>query len=752
MKKIIVTEKPSVARTFAKVLGVSEKQDGYMENENWIITWCLGHLVTIAEPEAIDPKMKTWSFDTLPFLPEHYRYDVITGDGGRTKKQFNVIKQLYNRSDIDTIYYAGDPAREGLYIQMLVRAKAGHNPNARELVVWIDSQTAPEIRRGIKEAKPLSEYRNLAKAGFMRAIEDYALGMNLSRAMTLKYQNILKHKGAVSIGRVMTCVLGMVVNREREIRNFVPKDFFRVNSTIQVGAGKCTLPWHADHTTRLYPKMEKYIYNDTAFLSESFANNFAEHLDQKVTVTKVEQKIEKKQAPLLFNLAELQALCSRLFKISPDKTLEIVQTLYQEQLTTYPRTDSRYLSSAIAKEIDTNLNGLLSYDDGDIRAAIRSISDPTSIEQTRYTNDSKVEDHYAIIPTGTNLSCLSSLSDLEQKVYDLIVRRFVAIFLPPAEYKKVTVTWRDNHYNEMFTGSGSTMTKKGFTTVYDLSASYGTINPAFDLLKEGDVYESSYSIEKGKTTPPKRYTSGSMILAMENAGNLIEEEELREQIKAQGIGTSATRADTIKKLVRINDLSLNTKTQVLTPTAFGEAVYEAVKEMLPDLLNPKLTAEWEQHLNAIADGTTDVKAYRKDFESFVSQSVEEIKEKPIHESVKNLAKNIKEDKKNKPAPPKKSEIGTYLSVPFSEKDEAKGLGARWDSSAKCWYMPAGADQSKFKKWITGNGTKTVKKIYIKVSFDEKDEAKKLGAKWDGDKKSWYIMSNQDKALFSKWVK
>lgn len=748
--KIIVTEKPSVARTFAQVLGVRNKEDGYFEENGWIITWCLGHLVTLALPDEMNPELKTWSFDTLPFLPDHYQYHVINDDGGRSKKQFKVIKSLYNRPDIDCIYYAGDPAREGLYIQMLVRQEAGHNPNADERVVWIDSQTAPEIRRGIKEAKPLSAYDHLRDAGYLRAEEDYAVGMNLTRAMTLKYRNALHFsKGSVSVGRVMTCVLGMIVDREREITNFKAKDFYRVNSTIEVNGEKCTLPWKADHNTRLYPKMTKYIYNDMAFLDKGFADNFARHLDTNVTVDSVEQKTKKKSAPLLFNLAELQALCSRLFKISPDKTLEIIQKLYEAKLVTYPRTDSRYLSSAIADEIDGNLDGLKFY--APVAEAVESIQNPCSIKDTKYTDDSKVADHYALIPTGQNVDQVESLDDLSQKVYELIARRFVAIFLPPAEYREVSVSWRDGKYNERFTGTGSALVKPGFTAVWTIGQNQKDALPtAFSELKQGQTYECVYSTEAGKTSPPKRYTSGSMILAMENAGTLIEDEDLRAEIKGSGIGTSATRAETISKLVRIHDINLNTKTQVLSPTANGIAVYEAVKEAIPSLLNPKMTAEWERDLGKVADGNLAAKTYRSDFESFVERSVADIKARAVGEQVKKAAESVKPMANEKHSAPKKSEIATYLNVPFDEKDEAKSIGARWDGDAKCWYAPAGSDLSKFAKWANGS-VKSVKKVYLNVPFDDKDEAKGLGARWDPAKKKWYVRSVDDLAAFDKWI-
>ena len=748
MKSIIVTEKPSVARTFAQVLGVTNKENGYMENDKWIITWCLGHLVSLVQPEEIDDRMKQWSMDTLPFLPKEYKYDVIHDPEHRCEKQFNIIKKLYNRKDIGCIYYAGDPAREGIYIQMLVRNQAGHNMSAAEKVVWIDSQTPAEIKRGIKEAKPLSEYDNLTDAGYMRAIEDYAVGMNFSRAISLRYHSTLNVKRPIAVGRVMTCVLGMVVNREREIRAFEPKDFYRVQSTILVNGNAVTCEWKADPGTRLYNKLVPKMMNENSFKSEDFAKKFISHLGD-VKIDSVEQKEEKKNAPLLFNLAELQATCSRMFHISPGKTLEIAQTLYTAQLTTYPRTDSRYLSSAIADVIDENLNGLLGYS-CETDDAIRSISNPTSIKNTRYTNDAKVNDHYAIIPTGQNISRINQLTDIERKVYNLIVRRFVSIFLPAAIYKKINVSWRDNKLGELFVGSGSSLKSPGYLVLW--GSNEEELNPGLMLLKSGDEYDSEYNIVPGKTTPPKRYTSGSMILAMENAGNLIEDEDLRAQIKGSGIGTSATRAETIKKLIRIGDILLNDKTQVITPTAYGECVYDVVKDCAPQLLNPKMTAEWEQELTEIADGLLSADDYRAKFEVFVTDIVSGIKSVEISDTVRAAAKNIPEKERDKPktisAP-----VETYLNVPFEDKNAAKAAGAYFDGNKKMWYVPKGKDLSAFRQWIPEGGSmKSVKKILLRVPFADKDEAKRLGAKWDATKRCWYIYSTSDRSKFKKWLK
>lgn len=693
MKKIIIAEKPSVGRIYASILGVTESYDGYMESDEWIVTWGIGHLVTLAYPEEYDEELKRWSMQSLPFLPQKYKYRVIDS----VKKQFNVIKKLYNRKDISAIYYAGDSGREGIYIQTLIRNQAGHNPNAKELVVWIDSQTKEEILRGIKEAKPLSEYQNLINSGYMRAIEDYALGINFSRALTLKYQNIINASKPISVGRVMTCVLGMVVNRECEILNFTPTKYYKVHSVINVDGEDIVATWKPDkENPGIKPEM---LYGDNGFKNKEDAKEFVLKLSDELSIEKVESKTEKKSAPLLFNLAELQATCSRLLHISPDKTLEVAQSLYEKRMITYPRTDARVLSSAIAREAEHNLNGLKGYSE-EIKGFVNEIFENPKgiswIEHSKYTDDSKITDHYALIPTGENV--YNRLSELEEAVYDLIIRRFVSIFMPPAEYKKLVITEKDEKTNERFFAAGSTLVKPGFLACAGMPLAKSSLPESAGKLKQGERYNSSYKISEGETKPPSRYTTGTIVLAMENAGNLIEDDELREQIKGSGIGTSATRAEVIKKLVTNEYLSVNNKTQVITPVAFGCYVYEIVNSVVPALLNPKMTANWERGLEKIANGEMPVTTYLDKLNQYIIEKIKVIKTAPIEEDFKESLLSYKDK-----IPVRKSQnsikAGCYLKVPYDEKDKAKALGAKWNSDKKMWYVPEGKETAPFKKWI-----------------------------------------------------
>ena len=622
-KKIIVTEKPSVAQSYASVLGVSGRHDGYIENNEWIITWCVGHLISLAYPETYDPDFKEWKEDDLPFLPSKYRYAVIS----TAKKQFDVIKSLYNRKDIDRIYYAGDPAREGIYIQALVREFAGHNPSADEKVIWIDSQTEEEILNGIKTAKPYTSYHNLIDSGYERAIEDYATGINLSRMLSLRYGQIANKYAAtskyrpVAVGRVMTCVLGMVTAREREIINFKPTAFYKINNTID----GISAEWKAVSSSRLAGSPK--LYSESGFKSLEDAKAFLSSLPAAVKIEKIEKKKEKKNAPLLFNLAELQSECSAKFKISPDKTLEIAQSLYEKKLTTYPRTDARVLSTAIAKEIKKNISGIAAKYSQCAGFAKHILNNHLydNIAKTKYTDDSKVADHYAVIPTGTGYDSLSGLSDMESKVYELIVRRFLSIFYPPAEYIAINVT--EDASGEKFFANAKVLAAPGYFEVAGMPKNADADISVFEKLKEGTTHSADYSIKKGETTAPKRFTSGSIILAMENAGNLIEDEELRAQIKGSGIGTSSTRAEVLKKLISLEYLKLNSKTQVLTPDLMGNIVYEIVLDTVPELLNPKMTASWEKGLQSIADGEIEASAYRKTVENYIRKEVTAIKNK-----------------------------------------------------------------------------------------------------------------------------
>ena len=629
-KALIITEKPSVAQEFAKILKVSGRQNGYLENESYVITWCVGHLVEMVYPEEYDSKYKKWKLEDLPFLPKDYKYGVIKSVSG----QYDVVHKMLHREDIDTVYWAGDAGKEGQTIEENIRNFGGVREGMQELRVWIDSQTEEEILRGIKEAKPMREYANLGKSGIMRTIEDYAMGINFSRAMSVKYGNLLndaagtKSYTAIAVGRVMTCVLGMVVIREREIRNFIETPFYRI-------VGKFTdaeieAEWKTTEESAYYAS--PLLYKENGFAKEEDAKAFLESLAGKeARVSSVEKGISKKKAPLLFNLAELQAECAKRFKISPDETLQIAQDLYEKKLTTYPRTDARVLSSAVAKEISKNVSRLKGYEPvSQFVNAIMQSGTYRGIGRSAYTDDSKITDHYAIIPTG-QLTELNSVNGLHRQVYDLIVRRFLSIFYPPAEYQ--TVKFIAKIEKESFFAGGKILKSPGYLCVLGKEAAEEkdedggekeegtnarTLLAMIEKLSENDVVPvKGMDIKEGKTSPPKRYTSGSMVLAMENAGQLIEDEELRAQIKGSGIGTSATRAEIIKKLVRVGYLNLNRKSQVLTPTMLGEMIFETVSMTVPELLNPKMTASWEKGLDGITRGTVDMGEYRAKLEDFI---------------------------------------------------------------------------------------------------------------------------------------
>lgn len=754
-KKVIVTEKPSVAREIAKVLGVTNKCDGYFENNEWIISWCYGHLITLAYPEEYNEELKQWSMNTLPFLPERYKYHVIPdSDRGKSATQFYTIKKLYNRPDIDTIYYCPDPAREGITIQAYVRMMAGHTPGVNELVIWIDSQTESEIKRGIREAKPYSEYENLAKSGYMRGIEDYDIGINYSRALSLKYRPYYNGKQPLATGRVMTCVLGMVTQREIEIENFVPQDFYKIQSVINVDNTDIVATWKVTKENPVYLKIADKLYSEQGFKTEADARDFMSGLGQQVEIDSIDIKNSNKGAPLLFNMTELQASCSKLFKITPAETLDIAQKLYEAKMTTYPRTSARVLTNAIADEISYNLNGLKKYDTeiaGFIDQAFAS-GRVNNINNTPYVDDSKVEDHYAIIPTGENVSNYAKLSDLEQKVYDLIVRRFVSIFMEPAVYKKISLVEKDTLRGEKFYASGSTLISPGYMLCSGIPNSKENLPEAVQNLTKGKIIDTRYEISKGETKPPSRYTSGSIVLAMENAGTLIEDEELRSQMKMMGIGTDATRSECIAKLCRIGYLQLNKKTMVLTPSDFGRFVYNVTAAEVPELLNPTLTAQWEQGLDLIANGSMPYEKYMVRLNGTITNAVNKIKTTPVPESINTMKKIDAPGATQKTYTVSSKDVATYLSVPYDRRDEVKALGARWDGTKKAWYVPAGKDIAVFKDFMSSDGAvKSVKKIYLNVSYDDKDEVKALGARWDGTKKQWFIMSNQDVKKFAKWA-
>ncbi len=631
--KLLITEKPSVAMEFAKVLKLNtQKKNGYIESGEWIITWCYGHLVTMSYPEVYDENLKIWSLSTLPFLPKEYKYEVISG--GIQQKQFEIIKKLLQREDVEEIYNAGDSGREGEYIQRLVFMMAKPNPKAKMKRVWIDSQTEEEIQRGIKEAKDMSEYDSLSNSAYLRAKEDYLIGINFSRLLSIIFgrriaKEINEDKISISVGRVMTCVLGMVVSREREIRNFVKTKYYKVIGNFQNNECNIKAEWKATENSKLFNST--LLYNETGFKLEDNAKKFIKSLDnKKATVLELKKTKQKENAPLLFNLAEVQNECTRLFKIKPDETLEIIQDLYEKKLVTYPRTDARVLSTAIAKEIGKNLNGLYkNFKDEEIKSYISKMINEkysTNLLKTKYVNDNKITDHYAIIPTGQGFENYDKLSELKKDIYKLIVKRFIAIFYPPAEYNKVNIIIDVG--GEQFSTNGKICIKQGYLEVLKNRMQNDEEEKQIDLfsnLKKGqDILVINYETKASETTPPSRYNSGGMILAMENAGKLIEDETLREQIKGAGIGTSATRGEIIKKLERINYIQINSKTQIITPTIKGEAIYDVIVKSIPDMLNPELTASWEKGLDMVAKKEIKPEIFMTKLEKYIISKVDKL--------------------------------------------------------------------------------------------------------------------------------
>ena len=677
-KALYIAEKPSVAQEFAKALKINgQRRDGYLESQDSVVTWCVGHLVTMSYPEKYDIKYKRWSLDTLPFLPREFKYEVIPG----VQKQFEIVKGLLNREDVDTIYVCTDSGREGEYIYRLVAQMAGVH-GKKEKRVWIDSQTEEEIMRGIREAKDLSAYDNLSASAYLRAKEDYLMGINFSRVLTLRYGNSVSNYlntkyQAISVGRVMTCVLGMVVRREREIRAFVKTPFYRVLSSIALEGENFEGEWRAVEGSRYF--QTPYLYKENGFKEKAYAEKLIQELSVsqplQCTVEKIERKKENRNPPLLFNLAELQNVCSKLFKISPDETLKIVQELYEKKLVTYPRTDARVLSTAAAKEIYKNISGLRNYEHtAEIAQHIIEQGNYKNLAKTRYVNDKQITDHYAIVPTGQGLNALRSVSLTAQRVYETIVRRFVCIFYPPAVYQKISLVTKIQ--NESFFSSFKVLLDEGYLKVATNSFAkrkaadaMSSVNragaagnegseeedpdtgknggnkaddsaedmacdtrllAALQNLKKGDILSvDSLSIKEGETSPPKRYNSGSMILAMEHAGQLIEDEELRAQIKSCGIGTSATRAEILKKLCNIKYLALNKKTQVITPTLLGEMIFDVVNCSIRQLLNPELTASWEKGLNYVAEGSITEQEYMDKLEHFVRLRTRQVEDSNI---------------------------------------------------------------------------------------------------------------------------
>ena len=631
MKSLFIAEKPSVASEFAKALKVSgKKYDGYIEDEDHVITWCVGHLVTMSYPEAYDAALKKWSMSSIPFIPENFKYQIIP----QVKKQFETVKGLLTRHDVEKIYVCTDSGREGEYIYRLVdmMAKVGDKPKYR---VWIDSQTEEEINRGIREARPLSDYDNLSASAFLRAKEDYLMGINFSRVLSLKYGPVVagalkKDFAVISAGRVMTCVLGMVVRREREIRDFVKTTFFKVSAELEreKEEGVFDAEWKVSEESRYFASSK--LYKDVGFNkredAEALIKELSENSNGTATVKNVSSKKETKNPPLLYNLAELQNDCSRLFKINPDETLKIAQELYEKKLTTYPRTDARVLSSAVAKEITKNISGLTKF------GTVSSFADEilknkmyNGIEKTKYVNDKQITDHYAIIPTGQGAGAASGLKPLSLKVYELICRRFLSVFYPAAQYKRLTVT--ADIAGDTFSAGIKTLEKEGYLKVtgLDKKEDLKSENALSSIKKGENLRIKGFEIKEGETSPPKRYTSGSMILAMENAGKLIEDEELREQIKGSGIGTSATRAEILKKLFNIKYLRLNEKTQVIYPTMFGEMVNDVVAASIRSLLNPELTASWEKGLSYVAEGSISSDEYMQKLSDFVKGKTNAVK-------------------------------------------------------------------------------------------------------------------------------
>lgn len=639
-KSLYIAEKPSVAREFAKALNIKGKTyDGYMESEDSVVTWCVGHLVTMSYPEVYDPALRRWTLETLPFIPNEFKYEII----GSVKKQFDTVSYLLNRPDIDTIFVCTDSGREGEYIYRLVDQMAGVHGKCRKRV-WIDSQTEEEILRGIREAKDLSEYDNLAASAYLRAKEDYLMGINFSRLLTLKYgpsiSNYLKTKSTVlSVGRVMTCVLGMVVRREREIRAFVKTPFYRVLAKLDVQGSSIEAEWKAVEGSRYFGTPA--LYKENGFKKKEDAQDLINMLEADIhrmmTVEEISKKKEKKNPPLLYNLAELQNDCSRMFKLSPDETLKVVQELYEKKLVTYPRTDARVLSTAVAKEIYKNISGLRGFAPvSDFAQEVLEMGSYKTIAKTRYVNDKQITDHYAIIPTGQGLGALKALNRTAFSVYMVIAKRFLSIFYPAAEYQKVSLTLEKK--NERFFANFKVLLAEGYLKVVgkptektkddDESEKIeeGIIEVLKNLKKGSALPIQNLYIKEGETTPPKRYNSGSMILAMENAGQLIEDEELRATIKGSGIGTSATRAEILKKLVTIKYLNLNKKTQIITPTQLGEMIFDVVDNSLRSLLNPELTASWEKGLNYVSEGSITPEEYMQKLDHFVTIRTQSVKQ------------------------------------------------------------------------------------------------------------------------------
>ena len=663
--KLIITEKPSVAREFAKALKINTTNKGsYIESSEWIITWCVGHLVTMSYPEKYDENLKFWRLDTLPFMPKEYKYEVIKN----VSKQFDVVQKLLQREDVTEIYNAGDSGREGEYIQRLVFMMAKPNPKAKMKRVWIDSQTEEEILRGIREAKDMAEYDSISDSAYLRAKEDYLIGINFSRLLTIIYgrrmaSKINEEKATIAVGRVMTCVLGMVVSREREIRNFVKTKYYKILGEFGNDKGSFKAEWKVNEKSKMFDSPK--LYNESGFKKEEDAKQFiADLAGKEAVVTEMKKNKQKVNAPLLFDLGELQNECTKRFKINPDETLEIIQNLYEKKLLTYPRTDAKVLSTAIAKEITKNLNGLAkNYKDIEVQGDIKKMIDEkysTNLIKTKYVDDKKITDHYAIIPTGQGFENYDSLPELQKEVYKVVVKRFIAIFYPPAEYSKVNVTV--NIKDETFYASGKVCVNRGYldvlkpekkdeqSTKVEQNVENSSENLQKSLIeneknsddennkeetednleilktlkKNEKLAVNNFELKDAETSPPTRYNSGNIILAMRSAGKLIEDEELREQIKGDGIGTAATRGEIIKKLVRIQYIQINDKTKVITPTIKGEAIYDVINSSMPDMLNPELTASWEKGLGMVARKEIGPEVFMEKLEKYINSKFDKL--------------------------------------------------------------------------------------------------------------------------------
>lgn len=636
MKNLYIAEKPSVARQFADVLGVKGNAgNGYLESDKAIVTWCVGHLITMSYPDAYDPALKKWDLATIPFIPTEYKYEILPN----TKKQFNIVAGLLNREDVGCIYVATDSGREGEYIYRLVDSMAQVSGKEKRRV-WIDSQTEEEILRGIREAKPLSEYDSLSDAAYLRAQEDYLMGINFSRALSLKFSNVVQRylgmdRCVIAVGRVMTCVLGIVVKREREIREFVKTPFYRLVASVGEEGQTFDAEWKAVKDTKYFES--PLLYKENGFKERADAEKLLAELNEgapEAVAESVERKKEKKQPPMLYNLAELQNDCSALFKISPSDTLKIVQELYEKKLVTYPRTDARVLSTAVAKEIGRNISGLKNFQPvaAWAQGAMNS-GTYKGIAKTKYVNDKQITDHYAIIPTGQGFGALKSLAPTALKVYEIICRRFLSIFYPAAEYQKVAMTLTKN--GEKLFANFKYLISEGYLKVSANSFSKKKDEPKYSQefierlanVKKGDKLSvQSIEIKEGETSPPKRYNSGSLILTMENAGQFIEDEDLREQIKGAGIGTSATRDGIITKLETNKYISLNKKTQIVTPTFLGEIIYDIVYYSINGLLRADLTASWEKGLEGVAEGQISKEEYTQKMTTYVTQYTNRVKQ------------------------------------------------------------------------------------------------------------------------------